>query len=122
MTYINPDIQIIEGEAVGTCMRLNEFLAVNEIPLDSEEADDIRAALISPTDVAVYTGGGGAAPIWSIAYARSTMKPLRLASAYPQSDCPDLDDCRICQDPNHDSPCCLTHCATCKAVCEQPEE
>lgn len=49
-------------------------------------------------------------------------QPLRLASPYPQSACPSLDDCKPCQDPDHDAPCCLTHCATCRAICRQPEE
>ena len=49
-------------------------------------------------------------------------QPLRLANAYPYSACPDLDDCKPCKDDTHDAPCCFTHCAACRATCEQPEE
>ena len=70
MTFINPEIEITEGEAIGQRMRLNTFLTINEIRRESEEADAIRTALMSSTGI--YTAGGGAAPVWSIRYVLST--------------------------------------------------
>jgi len=49
-------------------------------------------------------------------------QPLRLASPYPESACPSLDDCQPCQAGTHEAPCCLTHCGACQMTCEQPEE